>query len=121
MASLDVLVVGTDERRGALAAALRAAGHRVVESSGGEDGAAALRGMAADALVVDLTLPALDREGLAALLAPDLTLPPESLELVELHHIRRTLAYTGGNRLRAAALLGISRSTLLHKIRRYGL
>lgn len=32
-----------------------------------------------------------------------------------------TLAHTRGNKRQAALLLGISRSTLLHKIRRYGL
>jgi DNA-binding protein Fis len=31
------------------------------------------------------------------------------------------LRYTEGNRRRAAQLLGISRSTLLHKVRKYGL
>jgi DNA-binding protein Fis len=31
------------------------------------------------------------------------------------------LEHTGGNRRQAALLLGISRSTLLNKIRRYGI
>jgi DNA-binding NtrC family response regulator len=47
--------------------------------------------------------------------------PPESLAEVERRHIARTLAWTRGNRRDAARLLGIARSTLLAKIRRYGL
>ncbi|MDZ4674937.1 MAG: helix-turn-helix domain-containing protein [Gemmatimonadota bacterium] len=47
--------------------------------------------------------------------------PPESLAEMERRHIARTLGYTGGNRRDAARLLGIARSTLLAKIRRYGL
>jgi DNA-binding protein Fis len=31
------------------------------------------------------------------------------------------LRHTGGNKRQAAYLLGISRSTLLHKVRKYGL
>lgn len=40
---------------------------------------------------------------------------------MERRHIARTLAYTDGNRREAARLLGIARSTLLAKIRRYEL
>lgn len=47
--------------------------------------------------------------------------PPESLAEMERRHIARTLAWTGGNRRDAARLLGVARSTLLAKIRRYGL
>jgi DNA-binding NtrC family response regulator len=46
---------------------------------------------------------------------------PVSLAEMERQHIARTLVYTGGNRRDAARLLGIARSTLLAKIRRYGL
>ena len=46
---------------------------------------------------------------------------PDSLDAAERRHIALTLRYTGGNRRRAAQLLGISRSTLLHKVRKYGL
>lgn len=46
---------------------------------------------------------------------------PESLEAAEARHIAAVLRHTGGNRRRAALLLGIARSTLLAKIRRYGL
>lgn len=47
--------------------------------------------------------------------------PPESLAEAEARHIARTLAWTRGNRRDAARLLGIARSTLLAKIRRYRL
>jgi len=43
------------------------------------------------------------------------------LDDVERESIARALAETGGNRTRAAELLGISRRALLYKIKRYGL
>ena len=46
---------------------------------------------------------------------------PVSLDAAERLHIARTLEHTAGNRRQAALILGISRSTLLHKIRKYGL
>lgn len=47
--------------------------------------------------------------------------PPGTLAEMEREHIARALAWTGGNRREAARLLGVARSTLLAKIRRYGL
>ncbi len=46
---------------------------------------------------------------------------PESLESAEARHIRAVLGFTGGNKRQAALLLGIARSTLLAKVRRYGI
>ncbi len=46
---------------------------------------------------------------------------PESLEAAEARHIRAVLNHTDGNRRQAALMLGIARSTLLSKIRRYRL
>jgi len=46
---------------------------------------------------------------------------PVTLDDVERRHIERTLASTGGNKTRAASLLGIDRATLYAKIKRYGL
>ena len=46
---------------------------------------------------------------------------PEALAEVERHHIERTLRAHGGNRTRAALELGISRATLINKIKSYGL
>jgi DNA-binding NtrC family response regulator len=44
-----------------------------------------------------------------------------SLENVEREHIERTLRAHGGNRTRASRELGISRATLIKKIREYGM
>ncbi len=46
---------------------------------------------------------------------------PQALAEVERHHIERTLRAHGGNRTRAAHELGISRATLINKIKVYGL
>jgi DNA-binding NtrC family response regulator len=51
----------------------------------------------------------------------DLAFRPVSLEDMERQHIWSTLNYTGWNKSRTAVLLGIERSTLDRKIRRYGL
>jgi two-component system, NtrC family, response regulator len=54
-------------------------------------------------------------------LAPAESVAPDSLEAAERRHIALMLRHTGGNKRQAAHLLGISRSTLLHKVRKYGL
>lgn len=46
---------------------------------------------------------------------------PEPMEVVERRHIAESLAYFGGNRTRAAKALGIARTTLINKIKAYGL
>ena len=45
----------------------------------------------------------------------------KTVEEVERNHIRVTLELTGGNRVKAAAAMGISERTLYRKIREYGL
>jgi DNA-binding NtrC family response regulator len=46
---------------------------------------------------------------------------PQALADVERVHIEKTLRFHGGNRTRAAKELGISRATLINKIKAYGL
>lgn len=122
MASLHVLIVAADgERRSVLAAALRAAGHQVVTVDDGSAAADALREPGFDAVAIDLQLPQLDGEALRRELAPATPVAPDSLEAAERRHIAHVLAHTQGNKRQAALLLGISRSTLLHKVRKYGL
>jgi len=71
--------------------------------------------------VVDLSLPGLDLAALRRSLTPASPVPPDSLAEAERRHIALALNHTRGNKRQAAILLGISRSTLLHKIRKYGL
>ena len=53
--------------------------------------------------------------------APTRPYSPQSLELIERSAIRRALDVHADNRTRAARELGIARSTLLEKIKRYGI
>jgi DNA-binding NtrC family response regulator len=46
---------------------------------------------------------------------------PQTLEASEARHIAAVLRFTHGNRRHAAALLGVARSTLLAKVRKYQL
>jgi DNA-binding NtrC family response regulator len=119
---MQVLVVGADSnRRRMLADALRAAGAPVFETDDLRTAAESLAAGGFDALVLDLALPSIDPSRLAGSLAPEAPAPPDSLADAERRHIDRTLRHTLGNRRQAARILGISRSTLLHKIRKYGL
>jgi len=53
--------------------------------------------------------------------APDQGYHPCSLDDIERQHILATLNYTGWNKSRTSSILGIERSTLDRKIRRYEL
>jgi DNA-binding NtrC family response regulator len=55
--------------------------------------------------------------------ADSTSLLPEvpTLEILERQHIQEVMARTGGNRTRAAVVLGIASSTLYDKLKRYGL
>jgi DNA-binding NtrC family response regulator len=121
MPPLQLLVLArAPERREALVTALRGAGHQVVAL----DPDAAAEAVAApgfDAMVLDLDWPELDLGRLRQALTTELPPEPDSLDAAERRHIALMLRFTGGNRRRAAQLLGISRSTLLHKVRKYGL
>ena len=105
----------------AIGQALRAAGHDALVEPTGPGASASLATSGVDAVLVDLDLPGLDLHELRQAIAPGASAAPEPLESVERRHIVATLRYTKGNRRNAANLLGIARSTLLAKIRRYGL
>jgi DNA-binding NtrC family response regulator len=122
MAPIHVLVLERDPaRREALLAMLRTAGHHAVAVPSGAAAAAALDGPGFEAMLLDLGLPELDPTRLREALAPAEPAAPGPLEDAERRHIALMLRHTGGNKRQAAHLLGISRSTLLHKVRKYGL
>lgn len=123
MGGKQILVLARDgERAVELAEPLRAAGHLLALETRAEAVLSGLHAPDLDAVVVDLALPGLDRAGLARALTPPPTdVPPEPLDDIERRHILATLRYTLGNKRRAAQLLGIARSTLIQKVRRYGL
>jgi sigma-54 dependent transcriptional regulator, acetoin dehydrogenase operon transcriptional activator AcoR len=100
---------------------LRGAGHRVVTALNTEHVAKALAGGEFDTLVLDLTWPELDIVSLRRALFAGSDPEPDSLEAAERRHLALVLRHTSGNKRKAALLLGISRSTLLNKVRKYGL
>jgi len=122
MDPLPLLVVTMDpERAQRLSAAVGAAGHQVVSAQSGEVAAEALGVPGIGGVLVDLSLPGLDRAALRRALTPASPVPPDTLADAERRHIVLALNHTRGNKRQAALLLDISRSTLLHKIRRYQL
>lgn len=108
-------------RRDELVNLLRGAGHRAATAPDGTAAAEAIGVPGFDVLVLDLTLPELDLAALRQSLRPAEPAEPDSLEAAERRHIALALRHTEGNKRQAAHLLGISRSTLLHKVRKYGL
>lgn len=122
MTPMHLLVLERDpERREALLGMLRSAGHHAVAAPDAPTTAAAIGLPGFDALLLDLGLPDLDLGRLREALVPAEPAAPDSLEAAERRHIALMLRHTGGNKRQAAHLLGISRSTLLHKVRKYGL
>ena len=121
MKPLRILVAHRDAARGAeLAELLRRADHRAIAVTTAS-AAADLMGADADTLLLDLDFPDLDRATLRRALGSLGEAEPDSLDVAERRHIARVLQFTAGNKRRAAHILGISRSTLLHKVRKYGL
>ena len=114
MSQMRILVVldEGDTTLGPLATSLRDAGHEVRVASPVVAGdLLASGGPAFDAVIrppVKSAGPATDDA-------------PAPLDDAERHHIAATLRHTRGNKRQAAHLLGIARSTLLAKVRKYGL
>ena len=122
MAPIHVLMLERDpERREALLGMLRSAGHHAVAAPDAPAAAAAIGLPGFDALLLDLGVPELDLARLREAMMPAEPVAPDSLDAAERRHIALMLRHTGGNKRQAAHLLGISRSTLLHKVRKYGL
>jgi len=122
MGPMHLLVLERDpERREALLGVLRSAGHHAVAAPDAPAVAAAIRQPGFDALLLDLGLPGLDLARLREALVPAEPVAPDSLDDAERRHIALMLRHTRGNKRQAAQLLGISRSTLLHKVRKYRL
>jgi Fis family transcriptional regulator len=121
MKPLQVLVVHRDTvRRDELAGLLRRADHRTMVAGSAGDAAESLAADV-DAILLDLNLPDLDVGALRRALNPQQRLEPDSLEAAERRHLSLVLQHTAGNKRKAAHILGISRSTLLNKVRKYGL
>jgi DNA-binding NtrC family response regulator len=122
MPAAHVLLLDPDSARCEdLVRLLRGSGHHPVVVS---DAAAAARALAVPGLglaVLALGDGAVQAAALRHALAPEQPVSPDSLEAAERRHIMLALEHTRGNKRRAAHVLGIARSTLLAKIRRYGL
>lgn len=122
MRRLQFLVVDRDaERREQLVALFRRADHQAIAASSGPSAGEAIATGQFDALVLDLALPDLDLGVLRRAISPSDPAEPESLQAAERRHLALVLRHTAGNKRKAAHLLGISRSTLLNKVRKYGL
>ena len=122
MKPLHVLLLGQDPaRRDELLQLLRTAGHEVEVFSNPDSATDAFRSAGFDTLVLDLALPELDLRSLGQALGPRADPEPDTLDAAERRHLALVLRHTAGNKRKAAHLLGISRSTLLNKVRKYGL
>jgi DNA-binding NtrC family response regulator len=108
-------------RRASVAQALRGLGHTVVLTEDAAGAAQALGVPGLNGVFLDLSSPDLDPLLLRRALAPAEPASPDSLEAAERRHIALALRFTNGNKRRTAHLLGIARSTLLAKVRKYGL
>jgi DNA-binding NtrC family response regulator len=122
MRASHILILDPDAvRRDELVSTFRSGGHLPVPCGDPADAARALAVPGLELAVLALDSPGLDQTLLRQAVAPASPALPEPLDDVERRHIARTLAYTHGNKRRAAHLLGIARSTLLAKVRKYGL
>ncbi|HEX2250930.1 MAG TPA: helix-turn-helix domain-containing protein, partial [Gemmatimonadales bacterium] len=106
-------------RRGDFARALHDIERSMVVVGSAEAAAEALSGDV-DMMLLDLSLPDLDLPALRRALSSTLQ-EPDSLDAAERRHLALVLRHTAGNKRKAAHILGISRSTLLNKVRKYRL
>jgi len=119
--AMTILVMhGDPELRAGLVSLLRGGGYTALAAESAGSAAAQLGGEV-DVVLVDLRQPDLDRDALQQALSPPGTTEPDSLEAAERRHLSLVLRHTAGNKRRAALILGISRSTLLNKVRKYRL
>ena len=116
---LVLLLDGDPDRRREIATLLRQAGHEVALAENGTGGNETLA--TCDLLVLDPASPNIDFAGLRQAISPTASSSPDSLQDAERRHLALVLRHTAGNKRKAAHLLGISRSTLLNKVRKYGL
>lgn len=122
MKPLHVLVVDREAlRREDWVALLRRADQQAVAAPTPAAAAEAIASRGFDALLLDLAWPELDLTALRRAISPTDSAEPESLETAERRHLALVLRHTSGNKRKAAHLLGISRSTLLNKVRKYRL
>ena len=122
MKPLHILMLSRNApEREELLGLLRGAGHEASAAVDPSSAAAAIGAAEFDTMILDLTWPALDLTVLRQALSSTDEPHPDSLEAVERRHLLRVLRHTSGNKRKAAHLLGISRSTLLNKVRKYRL
>jgi DNA-binding NtrC family response regulator len=122
MTPTHLLILDDDAvRRAEMLALLRGAGHHAAVAPDGEAAAEAITRPGFDLILLDLSWPELNLVRLREALGGRPDAEPESLDAAERRHIALALRFTAGNKRRAAELLGIARSTLLHKLRKYRL
>jgi DNA-binding NtrC family response regulator len=121
MNPLHILVVSADPaKQDDLVGLFQGGAHRTRAVSGAATALEQLE-QGIDVLVLDLTLPDLDIPALRTALSSAADGEPDSLDAAERRHLSAVLRHTAGNKRKAAHILGISRSTLLNKVRKYGL
>ncbi|MFL5548737.1 MAG: helix-turn-helix domain-containing protein [Gemmatimonadales bacterium] len=118
---MTILVLHRDpDLREELVSLLRGGGYTTLAAESADSAAAQLDGEV-DVVLLDLMQSGVDRDVLRQVLRRPEVAEPDSLEAAERRHLSLVLRHTAGNKRRAALILGISRSTLLNKVRKYRL